>query len=287
MLEDNNLVRVLAACETMGGATTVCSDKTGTLTQNKMTVVAGSFGVDYVSFEGESEITKLPISEANALKTKSPRVSKIISLLNQSIAINSSAFEDRDEKGEVTFVGSKTETALLNFQRRLGYDFKTYRSSAVVTHLYPFSSERKSMSTIVKLVENPGDSRPIYRLMVKGASEIVLGFCKHFYSVVEDSQEIKPISSAVSKRIEERISQYASQALRTIILAYRDFTEEEYERFENLETEPPLFDMVYLGLVGIEDPLRPGVSDAVRACQKAGVFVRMVSISKQYYSDIF
>lgn len=115
MLKDNNLVRVLAACETMGNATAVCSDKTGTLTQNKMTVVEGSIAGKTFAKEDDAKVWYKEVDK------------NVSELLFESIAINSTAFEGKDEKGQDAFVGSKTECALLGLSKGLGYDHEKTR----------------------------------------------------------------------------------------------------------------------------------------------------------------
>lgn len=179
----------------------ICTDKTGTLTQNKMSVVAGSIGVhlkfaykledhservnandDVIAAEGEEVVE----GEARGHKRKNSvrtgrldfpsemnEINQHVSpalrrLLNDSIAINSTAFEGTDEKGNLGFVGSKTETALLSFAQTQGWPgYKSAREGADVIQVVPFSSERKSMGVVVKV---PGGG---YRLFIKGASEIL------------------------------------------------------------------------------------------------------------------
>jgi Ca2+-transporting ATPase len=287
MLKDNNLVRVLAACETMGNATTVCSDKTGTLTQNKMTVVAGTLGSSF-------RFSQNPSSSSDAIqieKISSKAPKQVLNVVNQSIAVNSTAFEGEDEKGEPCFVGNKTETALLQFSRDVGAEhYDTLRSRWPIQQVYPFSSERKAMATVIQIPDSTQPGKVIYRVHVKGASEIILGLCSSVLTVQKpdsnDDYTIKSreLSGDDTSKVERVIQNYASRSLRTIGIAYRDF-EQWPPRGGVLEqdAEVPYDDLVYdqdlifLGVVGIEDPLRPGVPEAVQACQRAGVFVRMVT----------
>jgi Ca2+-transporting ATPase len=284
MLKDNNLVRVLQACETMGNATTVCSDKTGTLTQNKMTVVAGTIGISQRF--GDKHSTKSDDAQTGGADNKelnSPMTQfteslpkDMKNLLLQSIVQNSTAFEG-EEDGKPSFIGSKTETAMLTFARDyLGMGtLSEERANANVVQMIPFDSSRKCMGVVVKLDNGQ------YRLMVKGASEIVLARCTRI--VTMEGPEAKLISD-IENTIGGIISEYANRSLRTIGLLYRDFPSWPPHGARVLaddstqaEFDDVFDDMIWLGIVGIQDPLRPGVHEAVMQCQKAGVFVRMVT----------
>ncbi|KAF9104595.1 hypothetical protein BGX27_010036 [Mortierella sp. AM989] len=298
MLKDNNLVRVLAACETMGNATTVCSDKTGTLTQNRMTVVAGTIGVNtrFIADvpEGDSNprqtipINKYAVPMSQLTNNIPPAVTKLI---HEAIAINSSAFESEDDQGKLSFIGSKTEVAMLDFSKKIGGpDYRRPRESAPVEHLYPFSSERKSMATIVRMGPNK------FRLHTKGASEIIMRRCDKVLKINSSSDQGAPLSEEdraadltvleltgeLQTQVHKTIISYATQSLRTIGIAYRDFESWPPADVQLIDGEVPFAavaesNLTLIGVVGIEDPLREGVPEAVLACQRAGVFVRMVT----------
>ncbi|KAF9282591.1 hypothetical protein BGZ68_005867 [Mortierella alpina] len=256
MLKDNNLVRVLSACETMGNATTVCSDKTGTLTQNKMTVVEGTLSL-------------LPFTNMDDAKTwYSEAKDDIAQIIIEGIALNSSAFEDTDEKGNKVFIGMKTEAALLGFIKFLGASYSNIRADIKVVKVYPFSSLKKTMSCVA---ETPNGAEK-YRLYVKGASEIVLGSCTHY---VDSEGQVKPLDDNARARFDQIISKYADKALRTIALSYRDVSSSEFKKFN--DEDAPNSKLICLGVVGIQDPLRPGVVESVRDFAKAGVTVRMIT----------
>jgi Ca2+-transporting ATPase len=277
MLKENNLVRVLRACETMGNATTICSDKTGTLTQNKMTVVAGTIGRDARFESASSDAGEKTLPTAQAVARFSPAIKD---LLLQSIVVNSTAFEG-EEDGVQAFIGSKTETAMLMFARDyLGMDsVARERSSAHIVQLIPFDSARKCMGVVVKL--RTGN----YRLYVKGASEILLGKATRYTGDVSNQtiEEIELTGTDIES-LNATINYYAERSLRTIGMLYKDYNQWPPIGAKVMEDDPNMADfdtifndMTFLGLVGIMDPLRPGVSEAVAACQKAGVIVRMVT----------
>ena len=275
MLKENNLVRVLRACETMGNATTICSDKTGTLTQNKMTVVAGTLGVDekFAEASDDKEIA-LPSKMFGDISDD------VRYLLLQSIALNSTAFEG-EEKGVATFIGSKTETALLTLAKSyLGLsDLATERANADIVQLIPFDSVRKCMGAVIRM----HDGR--YRLLVKGAAEIMLSKASYAVSNLYDNDfEVSELTTSDREALSNTIESYAQDSLRTIGLLFKDYPSWPPTAARPLEEDPTLadfdslsHDLSWLGVVGIHDPLRPGVIDAVRQCQQSGVIPRMVT----------
>ncbi|OTA90141.1 hypothetical protein M434DRAFT_97878 [Hypoxylon sp. CO27-5] len=278
MIKDNNLVRHLKACEVMGNATTICSDKTGTLTQNRMTVVAGTIGTSHRFGSKKSENSESPNepSEKEFASTLSKGTQEI---LLKSISLNSTAFEGEVD-GVKTFIGSKTETALLEYAKAyLGMGpVSEERSNAKTLQLIPFDSGRKCMGIVVQL-ENGGA-----RLYVKGASEIVLKKCSTILRDPTRDTSTAPLTPDDSDVIKGLIESYASRSLRTIGLVYRDFERwppRNAKRAEGDQNEVVFEDifknMIFIGMVGIQDPLREGVPEAVKQCQRAGVIVRMVT----------
>lgn len=288
MLKDNNLVRLLRACETMGNATTICSDKTGTLTQNKMTVVAGTLGTSSrFGDKNENSSTRSENQEAAARNSNDVSPSEFVAtlsqsvkeLLLQSIVLNSTAFEG-EQDGVPTFIGSKTETALLSFARDfLGLgSVSEERSNAQVVQLVPFDSSRKCMAVVIK---RPGGQ---YRMFVKGASEILISKSTRIIRDPTKDTTDTPMTEQNRSTLDNIVRNYASRSLRTIGLLYRDFEQwpprgaPTQEDDRSLAVFDAVFkDMIFLGVVGIQDPLRPGVTDSVHQCQRAGVFVRMVT----------
>ncbi|KAH9826640.1 calcium-translocating P-type ATPase [Teratosphaeria destructans] len=282
MLKDRNLVRVLRSCETMGNATSICSDKTGTLTQNVMTVVAGALGtsnrfsIRATGSGGErDEVAGVSTSDCITSLAK-----EIKDLWKDSIAINSTAFESEDN-GKKIFVGSKTETALLDFARdHLGMDaVGVERGNAEIVQMIPFDSGRKCMGMVVKRKDREG-----YRLMVKGASEIMLKYCSTIVRDPGQGADPTNITEDDMKTLQGLIDAYAERSLRTIGFIYRDvetWPPRNARRHDDDRTQAVFEDicknMTFLAVVGIQDPLRAGVPEAVRDCIKAGVFPRMVT----------
>ncbi|KAL7885587.1 hypothetical protein AOLI_G00058820 [Acnodon oligacanthus] len=259
MMKDNNLVRHLDACETMGNATAICSDKTGTLTMNRMTVVQ--------VYVGDRHYRKVPEPEMIP--------GKIMDLLITGISVNcaytTKIMSPEREGGLPRQVGNKTECALLGFALDLRRDYQIIRSEYPEEKLfkvYTFNSVRKSMSTVLKNYDGS------YRMFSKGASEILLKKCCKILTASGEPKFFKPRDrDDLMKMV---IEPMASEGLRTICLAYRDFPASEGEPDWDNETDI-LTGLTCICVVGIEDPVRPEVPDAIRKCQRAGITVRMVT----------
>jgi Ca2+-transporting ATPase len=279
MLRDQNLVRLLRSCEVMGNATTVCSDKTGTLTQNQMSVVAGVIGVQGLGENGRRVDTNSQISEDSNGPVSLDQSVECLStsskaLLRASFALNSTAFEQPNDSG-VDFVGSSTETALLRFARNsLGMGpLSEERHNTEIVELLPFSPLRKWMATVIKL---DGE----HRMLVKGAAEIVLDNCSHILQNPAQGLDKMELDATGRDELLRMTQAYASQLLRPIAIAYRELDSWPHE---DDSAVPSDFEgsfrqsLTLIGIFGIRDPLRPEVVSAVKSCQEAGVFVRIVT----------
>nr|XP_034952962.1 plasma membrane calcium-transporting ATPase 3 isoform X2 [Zootoca vivipara] len=258
MMKDNNLVRHLDACETMGNATAICSDKTGTLTTNRMTVVQ--------SYMGDTHYKETP--------DPSNLTPKNLDLLVHAIAINSAyttkILPPEKEGGLPRQVGNKTECSLLGFVLGLRRDYQPVREQIPEEKLYKvytFNSVRKSMSTVICMPDGG------YRLFSKGASEIVLKKCTNILNSNGELRTFRPRDR--DEMVKKVIEPMACDGLRTICIAYRDFPagkEPEWDSENDI-----VIDLTCIAVVGIEDPVRPEVPDAIRKCQRAGITVRMVT----------
>lgn len=247
MLLDNNLVRHLDACETMGNATAICSDKTGTLTTNRMTVVKSHMdNKTYEETPNESDIDP-----------------NLFNLMMTAISVNSSYTSKVIDGNQV---GNKTECALLGFVQNLGRDYDSIRKiypESSFFKVYTFNSARKSMSTVIATDDG-------HRLFTKGASEIVLGKCT---TKLTDNGVVALSESDKDGMVEDVIEYFARQGLRTIGIAYKDVAGDvDWE-----DEDAIIGDLTLVGIVGIEDPVRPEVPDAIKQCKKAGIVVRMVT----------
>ncbi|XP_030920168.1 plasma membrane calcium-transporting ATPase 2 isoform X6 [Geospiza fortis] len=258
MMRDNNLVRHLDACETMGNATAICSDKTGTLTTNRMTVVQ--------AYVGDVHYKEIPDPDSIPAKT--------MELLVNAIAINSAyttkILPPEKEGGLPRQVGNKTECGLLGFVLDLKQDYEPVRSlipEEKLYKVYTFNSVRKSMSTVIKMPDGS------FRMYSKGASEIVLKKCARILNAAGEPRIFRPRDR--DEMVKKVIEPMACDGLRTICVAFRDFPSSPEPDWDN--ENDILSDLTCICVVGIEDPVRPEVPEAIRKCQRAGITVRMVT----------
>ena len=245
MLETNNLVRKMHACETMGAATVICTDKTGTLTKNRMSLgVSRVFGLDNEQLDN----------------------SEVAHLMVEGIALNSTAFLDYSDQQKVKVVGNPTEGALLLWLFDNSIDFVRIRDNAQIVSQLPFTTKYKYMATVVKT----GFSGE-YVLYVKGAPEIVMKRCTTVR--MKDSEAG---IEWVRAEVENKLMEYQNKAMRTLGFAYKYLTEAEVDHvFANGKLQ--IENLCFLGIVGIIDPIRDDVADSVQDCINAGIGIKIVT----------
>ena len=245
MLKTNNLVRKMHACETMGATTVICTDKTGTLTQNQMQVHETKFYNLEKQTLGDDELSRL---------------------IKEGIAVNSTAnLETVDDKTKT--LGNPTEAALLLWLRSQGVDYLPLREGAKVISQLTFSTERKYMATVVN---SPLLKKKV--LYVKGAPEIVLSHCKQ----VAANGSLVP-TAQMRPEIEKQLLAYQGQAMRTLGFAYQVLGENEDDAPYVEGRLKEGLDLTYLGVVAISDPVRADVPAAVQHCTNAGISVKIVT----------
>lgn len=245
MLATNNLVRKMHACETMGAITVICTDKTGTLTQNLMQV-------HEPNFYGLKDGGKLADDD-------------ISRLISEGISANSTAFLEETGKGEKPKgVGNPTEVALLLWLNSQKRNYLELREGARVLDQLTFSTERKFMATLVK---SPLIGKKV--LYIKGAPEIVLGKCKE---VILDGRRVDSVE--YRSTVEAQLLGYQNMAMRTLGFAFRLVEDNEPDDCVALVSENNLN---FLGVVAISDPIRPDVPAAVAKCQSAGIGIKIVT----------
>lgn len=228
MLRTNNLVRKMHACETMGATTVICTDKTGTLTQNQMKV--------------------------DDIKVYADNVPDCV--INEGMAVNSTASIDFSDIKKPQVLGNPTEGALLLWLNSKGIDYRTLRESVNVVKELPFSTERKYMATIVESAAIPGKKV----LYVKGAPEIIFDLCK--------------VTNVDKVIVDKQLNSYQERAMRTLGFAYK-VLENDNVVIENGKLVAA--SLHFIGIAAISDPVRADVPDAVKECLDAGINVKIVT----------
>lgn len=237
MLKTNNLVRKMHACETMGATTVICTDKTGTLTQNQMSVEETQFYGLANQALGTDETSRL---------------------IKEGIALNSTASLDLSNPDKPVVLGNPTEGALLLWLRNNGIDYRNLKDNANIVEELPFSTERKYMATVVESAQLGGKKI----LYVKGAPEIIRSLCKQIDKNVNIAD------------IDKQLTDYQNRAMRTLGFAYQVLNDSDMAIADGKVIAENL---TFMGIVAIADPVRKDVPAAVQKCMAAGINVKIVT----------
>ncbi|WP_020472722.1 calcium-translocating P-type ATPase, PMCA-type [Zavarzinella formosa] len=254
MTRANSLVRQLVACETIGSATVICSDKTGTLTQNKM------------------QVDRLVLGGKNFDRGNDwPKPTAQLNTAADWIALNGTANSTanlEEKEGKTVVIGNSTEGALLQWARESGVEYGRMRSEFPLRYQMHFSSDRKRMTSVA-------EGSKLVALM-KGAPEVVLSHCTHW---LDESSKPAELTSEIRERIITQVKEASGLAMRTLAFAHKELpagtsTDEDalHEGRDQLEKG-----LTFAGFVAIRDPLRPEVKDAVAQCRQAGIEVKMIT----------
>ena len=297
MAKKNSIIRKLPAVETLGGAKVICSDKTGTLTQNKMQVVEmyslGAKENKILELGSMCTDSQVEVKDGKMVATGEPAVETLgsssvicsdktgtLTQNKMTVVKIKNAFGDikQDEKifllelgmmctdtheeyKTKTVTGEATEVAIVNEAIKNGLKKNELYSSMTRINEIPFDSKRKMMTTIHKLGNK-------YRIITKGAPDVLLKRCNRFYQ----NGNISPIYSK-KQSIEDENNKMAQEALRVIAVAYKDVENLP----NNINTEEIEKDLIFVGLLGMMDPPREGVKEAVRTCKRAGIKTVMIT----------
>ncbi|KAL5988707.1 putative calcium-transporting ATPase 13, plasma membrane-type [Asimina triloba] len=252
MMADQAMVRRLSACETMGSATTICTDKTGTLTMNQMKVDKFLF---------DERLVEIGAARAAA---------NVLELLHQAVGLNTTGSVYRaDPASEPEFSGSPTEKAIIAWAvLEMGMDMELLKRRWAILHVEAFNSEKKRSGVLVRKNDEQSSSVHVHW---KGAAEMILAMCSNY---CDGNGCVKAMDMQMRMQIQRTIETMAAQSLRCIALAHKQIAD---VGAGSCDRKLPEDGLTLLGMVGLKDPCRPGVRTAVDACRRAGVAVKMIT----------
>ncbi len=293
LMDQNNLVRKMHACETMGGANYICTDKTGTLTKNEMNVYKILSGDNTIELKQNIEVKN--VGKLDEVKSNNSDIIKIrenaneyfnenyFNILRTAISLNVECTITKLDKPningdyEICEAKNKTDMAFIEFLYRMkspiSEEKDKYLSSLENYKQFPFDSQRKRMTTFIKNESFPTG----YRLFTKGGAENALSYCDKY--LTKEGKEEK-ITEEIENKIKTQINDFNSSELRSLYICYKDISEKEYNNSEELDSNNKYIDqtnLTFIAVFGIRDSLRDGVKEAVLKCHEAQVNVIMVT----------
>lgn len=271
MLKRNALIRKLPAVETLGSVDVICSDKTGTLTQNKMTVTI-------LDVEGSTQEIETILDRKGTLinaeqDPDQPNEDRELSLLIKAAAICNDAVIETDDDGQERAIGDPTEGALIVAAQKVGHEKAELDKRWPRVNEVPFTSSRKRMTTINKReveadeTTAPWGSAP-YVAFTKGAVDSMIDISSHVY----EGNEIAEMTPDLKERIEAANAELAEQGQRVLAVGYRPLETADFNDGDEIEK-----DLIFIGLVAMIDPPRPEVRDAVTKARAAGIRPVMIT----------
>ena len=289
LMDNKNLVRKMHACETMGGANYICTDKTGTLTQNLMFVVRLVTHSESIEIKQNVKVDDVNLKSKSSKKLRQDRTDIIENnnyweVLRTTVSLNVDAtiqkLDAPNSDGDTEICESKNKTDkgfiefLYQFKSPISEEKEKYMTSPDNYKLFPFDSKKKRMSTFVK---NP-DFPTKYRLFTKGGSENAMAYSNRY--IDKNTGAVRELTEDIIEFVNNEINEMNKKMMRTLYICYKDISEDEYERCNEPDERGLLIDqkdLIFIGIFGLRDSLRPGVDAAVKKCHNAGVSVIMVT----------
>ena len=294
LMDNNNLVRKMHACETMGGANVICTDKTGTLTMNIMLVKRLITSSERIEINPTTELENLGLTKSESKdehkKKKREDHTDLIpneeywDMLYNAIALNVDntiiKLDQPDLSGDMEICETKNKTDkgfiefLYQFKSPISVKKEEFLSDKECYKISPFDSKKKRMTTYVKSEKFPTG----YRLFTKGGSENALIYCNRYIN--KNTGQVERLTEEIKEFINNEINDMNKRMMRTLYICYNDITEEDYQNIEKPDKDGLLIDqknLIFIGIFGLQDSLRAGVRNAVNECHMAGVKVIMVT----------
>ena len=264
MIKKNVIVRRLPAVETLGATTVICSDKTGTLTQNQMTVRKLVLPEKNIEVEGEGyrPVGKFYQSEQEIQPQTDPDLSL---LLRGAVLCNNAELQKNNENNQWEIIGDPTEGALVVTAAKAGYDKKKLEQDYPRVKEFPFDSDRKQMST---LHQTPDGSQIIF---VKGAPDQVISFCTYY----QKNGTKEEMGESIKNKVLAQNRELAVEALRVLAIAYRLVDKENLDEIKEIKDAEK--ELIFLGLIAMIDPPRKEAIESVKTCLRAGIHPIMIT----------